>query len=347
MYLPIIMLQRYGWPGFLVFAVPNIIGCAAFGYIVRTPERSRRLVAGHAPAMKWFSLITLAYHVFFIGFACRHLMPAEGAAWWLALAAAPCIVLVAWGLSAVPIRIWPVLAVIVYAASLAAFGLVGVEPLGEIGWSGDSPAGEWPWLAPTIAFGFLLCPYLDPTFHRAIQQSPSRRAFAVFGVGFAVMIVFTCAYADVPVSKLTWLIGGHMLAQIVFTMAAHLREVRALTIVCCGWHRSVTMLAPLAALPLAYLDVLHEPAFRGEDTYIRFLVFYGLVFPAYILLFMGPLKTLPRTRGTMLLFAVIVVGCLPVYEAGFLHHRPWLLPVVPVALVVIVLAAPRPATTSR
>ena len=31
MFLPIIMLRRFGWPGFLVFAIPNVIGLIAFG----------------------------------------------------------------------------------------------------------------------------------------------------------------------------------------------------------------------------------------------------------------------------------------------------------------------------
>jgi len=341
MYLPIIMLHRYGWPGFLVFAVPNVIGCVAFGYVVRTPERSLALVAHHAAAMKWFSLITLAYHVFFIGFACQFLLPEALAGWWLPLVAAPAFLLIAWGLSAIPSRHWPVAALVVYAVSLVAFAGAGLRPLSEIRWSGASAASELPWLAPTIAFGFLLCPYLDPTFHRALRQGAGRHAFAVFGLGFAVMLLLTCAYRALPDTGLTPLIGAHIAAQTLFTMAAHLKEVRAVTIVCCKWHLSTTMLSPLAALPLVYLGVFFDDGFRAmEDTYIRFLVFYGLALPAYVLLFMGPLRTLPRTRGTLLLFALLVIAGLPVYEAGFLHHRPWLLPVVIIALIVIVLASP-------
>ena len=35
MYLPVILLRRFGWLGFLAFAVPNVLGCAAFGYVLR------------------------------------------------------------------------------------------------------------------------------------------------------------------------------------------------------------------------------------------------------------------------------------------------------------------------
>ena len=39
MYLPRIMMERHGWAGFLAFAVPNVIGCTAFGFVLRKPAR--------------------------------------------------------------------------------------------------------------------------------------------------------------------------------------------------------------------------------------------------------------------------------------------------------------------
>ena len=66
LYLPVIMIQRFGWPGFIAFAIPNVLGCAAFGYIIRIRQRSDELVARHSVAMTWFSIVTVAYHIFFI-----------------------------------------------------------------------------------------------------------------------------------------------------------------------------------------------------------------------------------------------------------------------------------------
>lgn len=347
MYLPAFLLGRFGWPGFLVFAIPNVIGCAAFGYVLRDGETSLKFMARHATAMRWFSLVTLAYHVFFIGFACLYLLPLDVSFVWLPLVAAPVILFAGWGLSVLPYRAWPIVAVLVYVVSLLAFARVGLDPLAEIPWRGEWPGGELPWLAPTIAFGFLLCPYLDPTFHRALQHSPSRHAFGVFGVLFAVMLLFTCAYWTVAESKLTWIVGAHLTVQVLFTMAVHLKEVRSLSIACCGWRLSVTTLSPLVVVPLVYGGVMFEDGFRfAEDTYIRFLVFYGLVFPAYVLLFMGPLKRLPRTGRTLLLFASIVILSVPLYEAGFLHHRPWLLVIPLFVLLLVALARPRAVTGS-
>ena len=40
MYLPVPLLREYGWAGFLAFAIPNLVGCTVFGYLV-SRERSR------------------------------------------------------------------------------------------------------------------------------------------------------------------------------------------------------------------------------------------------------------------------------------------------------------------
>ncbi|HWB19699.1 MAG TPA: hypothetical protein VG711_05310, partial [Phycisphaerales bacterium] len=66
MYLPRIMIERWGWPGFLVFAVPNVIGCAAMGYVVKSAARSREIGSRHGRAMIAFSIVTIAYHAFFL-----------------------------------------------------------------------------------------------------------------------------------------------------------------------------------------------------------------------------------------------------------------------------------------
>jgi hypothetical protein len=68
---------------------------------------------------------------------------------------------------------------------------------------------------------------------------------------------------------------------------------------------------------------------------LRFLGFFGLVFPAYVLIFMGRRFDALRDRRTMALFAAVIAISLPLYELGFLHHRPWLL-VIPLVLLALV-----------
>ena len=68
MFLPIILLDRFGGWGFWAFAIPNVLGCAAFGYVF-TAETSRRFARRHLEAIRWFGLATIAFQVFFLGWS--------------------------------------------------------------------------------------------------------------------------------------------------------------------------------------------------------------------------------------------------------------------------------------
>jgi hypothetical protein len=73
-------------------------------------------------------------------------------------------------------------------------------------------------------------------------------------------------------------------------------------------------------LPLILLaPVFADPASPAQDTYVRFLVFYGLAFPGYVLLFIGPLRPLERRRSNLAAFGAAVVLAAPLYELAFLH----------------------------
>ena len=72
MFLPILLLRWWGWPGFVAFAVPNILGCVAFGYVF-TPETSRRFVTRFAPSIRWFAWVTIAFQSWFGSWADRRL----------------------------------------------------------------------------------------------------------------------------------------------------------------------------------------------------------------------------------------------------------------------------------
>ena len=95
MYLPVILLRELGWPGLLVFAVPNVLGAAAFGYVLGGRLRSDALLARHEPAARWFSIIAIAYHAYFAAFLTTILAPA-GHAPWPGLIALPTFGSLAW-----------------------------------------------------------------------------------------------------------------------------------------------------------------------------------------------------------------------------------------------------------
>jgi hypothetical protein len=329
LYLPRIMIERWGWPGFIAFAVPNVVGCAAFGYVVRTPQRSRMLVQRHGTVMVGFSIITVAYHLFFIVWLFDELLPHLREHWWLPLAAAAIVYGLGLVFSFFDDRDFLVLTVIVYGTSLAAFWSVGFNAFEHIAWTGRDQRSELWWLVPTIAFGFLLCPYLDLTFHRALRRSHNRHSFAVFGLAFAAMILLTCLiwFSPKVIAEriLPALALAHILTQCVFTVGAHLREVRLAPALVNAERRMLAMAAPLLAAPLLYLSRMFTDAPAGEDLYLRFLGFFGLIFPAYVFVFMTRSNASPQTWKIKAMFVGALIASLPCYELGFLHHRPWLL----------------------
>jgi hypothetical protein len=209
----------------------------------------------------------------------------------------------------------------VYAVSLVTLLTLGLSQLSTMPATGTRPADQLIWLAPVMAFGFLLCPYLDLTFHRALREAPSRHAFAIFGVTFAVMILLTCVYRDHVVLAVVPL--AHIAAQSLFTTAAHFRELRCLGDIPRGRGGSLALVVATAAL-LLVLALGSEPAATGEAVYVRFLVFYGLIFPAWVLLFVGPGRGLPMTRRNLLVYAAVMIAALPFYEAGFIRGHMWL-----------------------
>ena len=326
MYLPVIMIERFGWPGFVAFAVPNVIGCAAFGYVVGGQSRSEAMVAQHATIMTWFSIVTVAYHMFFIVWLFAELVPVPGEAYWLPLSAAGIVLALGGVLGFLPNRDWLWLSVIVYGVSLTTLIAVGFGGLGHVEWRGELSLARLGWLTPTLCFGFLLCPYLDLTFHRAIQHASTRHAFAVFGGAFAVMLVLTCCIWFPRGRVLPSLAIAHLVTQSVFTVGAHLREIRVSPLLSHDTARRwLAMLAPLATAPLLYIARLFWGSSElGQDLYLRFLVFYGLVFPAYALVFMRP-RSETRARRESIMFGAAMIASLPFYELGFLHGQTWLL----------------------
>ena len=330
MYLPAIMMRRWGWPGFLVFAVPNVLGCAAFGYVLRSGDRGARLVAGHARATAWFSSIVVAFHLLFAAFVATELLPDWPPAWAGGAARGLAAVVALLGVSLLaarlPERAWPGVACLVYAVSLVAFAGFLRGPHELAGLTGSRPGPTLVALAPVVAFGFLLCPYLDLTFPRALRRAPSRHAFAVFGVTFTVMIVATVFLWFRPSPLAGALALTHLATQSVFTVAAHLREMRLSAYAeCPKRHAALLIVRWVAALAylVAQAAVRGGPAALGEDAYVRFLVFYALVFPLYVWVFIGPARPVPPTMRALGVFGLVVLACAPFYEIAFVGDATW------------------------
>lgn len=290
LYLPVLLIDRFGWPGFIAFAVPNVLGCTAFGYVIKHRARSEAMVARHGAAMTWFSITTVAYHMFFVVWLLAELVAMPDDFEWVPLAAATIVLALGAVLSFLPNRDWLWLSALVYAVSLAAVFAAGFAALETVKWRGAMPQSQLAFITPLLLLGFLLCPYLDLTFHRAVRNAPSRHAFSFFGAAFTVMIVLTCLLwfeqEDARGRVLPPLVLAHILAQIVFTVGAHLREIRLSSAITDSARRGLAMIAPIAAAPLLYLGWwFSESGGIGQTIYLSLLMVYALVFPAYVLLF--------------------------------------------------------------
>lgn len=337
MFLPIIVLQRYGWEGFAMFAIPNVIGCTLFGYIVRTPERSKTLVKKYANAMTMFAIVTIAFHAFFI--AIMLLMHCENATPWLTYAVPIAVVGIGGLVALSPTRFWPFFAAVTWITSLAiGFTLFPVETqIIQL-----RPWTDVIWLTPITTFGFFFCPYLDPTFHRAIQSSPSKHAFGLFGITFTAMIAITCLYHNVILESITLGIAIHLVIQTIFTIGAHFKEGG---IVNNKMNRKQFVIIAVIASIIA-IGVAHRPHAVEEgliNDYLRFFVFYGLVFPGLVAIFMASRHTFTTKR--VIIFSIIALLSLPLLEHGYIGGNPSL-STLPVAVLLAWLLASykRPVT---
>ena len=337
MFLPIILLGRFGWAGFWAFAIPNLIGCVAFGYLF-TPERSRRFATAHAGPIRWFSIATIAFQIFFVGWSTGSFVFAPqlagdpdpagtGAAAdllaWPVLGAILTWTAGAAALSARGDLFWRWLATLVAAASgvlfTIAFDRIGGFPIV----SAPSSSGPVLGIVPLMALGFLACPILDATFHRARQQSPSRHSFAVFGVVFAMMLAFaaTTFNSEDPTSVMPIVIPvvvAQWTLQLLFTIGAHFREV--MTMPAGRFGRSLPIFAAIAIGAL-----LGMPGIADENVYLMLLGLYAIPFPMYVIAATVRGFDRPLPGRWVLAIALVSLAASPLGWLGFIENRTWFL----------------------
>lgn len=332
MFLPVLLVRDHEFWGWVVFAIPNVVGAAAMGWVLRDASASVAFVERHRSACRIFSIVTVAYHVFFAMWMVDRL---KG---WGLLTLGICVVA-----SLLPggnVTRWIGACAAMISSAVMAWMLYQQGMLALPSFTHG--AASAPWLLPAFIVGFGLCPYLDLTFHRARQNtSPSggRLAFGVgFGVVFCSMIVFTLFYAR-------WLapaVAGHSLGQLsllflcihfmaqsAFTVGMHVKEVT-------GENSSRFRIALLVAVVLAGTIgwLTSRPRqFHGHDlgeaVYWCFLGCYGLVFPGYLWLHGFPGRGIgvsPQSRSLAVLVIVVLIA-FPMYWMGFAEKQPiWILP---------------------
>jgi hypothetical protein len=335
MILPALLLRDFGWWSLAVFLLPNAIGAAAMGTMLKNANAAQRLRLNHNKAVQWFSMVTIAFHLYVlsaIALSTAGFPSTEGQMGVLALGTILALVSLA-------VRRWLVSAFIVWLASIGlafAYATTGSSVvLDNPQVFGGEPSRDLLLLTPVVVFGFALCPYLDATFlHARAATSPTagKVAFAFgFLVTFVIMIGFTVLYASTIAAgyAVGWrLVLAHLAIQAGFTLAVHLREAK-LSVA----QRGVTLgltIAALAALwflptgPLPWADNM----LAWEVVYRLFMSAYGLFFPAYVLFAVVPdaMKMGPLTRAARAVFVVTIAAVLPLYTLGFIARQEQWLP---------------------
>jgi len=337
MFFPILLLRDYGWWGFLTFAAPNVVGAGAMGWVLAKTDAPAKLLDRHRFMVQFFSIVTMLFQAFFLGWMMRWAGVRWPSAGVLTFALLVGLVLLRSGLL--------LLAFVVCLISVGC--LIGA-------WQGSvlslpamtPPPTDLLWIAPVSFFGFAFCPYLDPTFLRAAQSTtgPSRKiAFTLgFGVFFLLMILFTTLYGSTIDQLRTnaqagtiaaGLIFFHIAAQLGCTTFLHWRELAhtphrpknalALTTIAIAGVAIVSFVLPLDAPWIDNPSLAHMGS--GEVLYRIFLSFYGLLFPAYVWLCMIPTPdghaglAGPRGRHKGIVLLLTVVLAAPLYWRGFLQ----------------------------
>ncbi len=354
MFLPAILMRDMGWMGFIIFAIPNVIGAAAMGWVLKSRTDSTRFVERHPGVIWWFSAITLAFHVFWILWLMnfvRIAFPMPKA--YLQVVAGVVIAFAIISRQALRFNRMPRLAAVLLTFSIATLIATFIFP--DIALATNEMVKTAPlagsiaplWMLPVMLFGFALAPYLDITFHHARQELDSQRNGRIgFTIGFvlffALMIVLTTRYSGVMSWALTgepypdtmilpaWLSAAlviHILAQWVFTVRVHLHSIR--TIPGAQSKQALLFIVMLIA-GLIGLGAMKLPDYAtltgGEIVYRSFMGFYGLVFPTFITYRFIQFKADDKPISPIAAWIAIVIA-MPMFWIGFMQRENiWLIP---------------------
>lgn len=354
MFLPILLLREMGWGGYLIFALPNIIGAAAMGWTIKNGSDSVRFVENHARAIWWFSAVTLVFHVYWIFWISSFLPLALGISGKYLAGGLGFICIFAL------IAGWTVrrghaqktaLGLFVLSLTVLMGTLISPE-LKEANASllnaATKPSDSF-WMLPVMLFGFLLCPYLDITFHHARQQldskSNGRLGFTIgFVALFPFMIFLTTRYAGLFTEAMNGegLASGirpglavgillHIICQWFFTVSVHLDRMRTIPKADAG---KIILVVILILGGIAGVFIPGLPAYRGllagEIGYRLFMSAYGLVFPAYVLY-----QVIFRKKTSSMMWILIALTA-PFFWMGFIERQTiWLIP----GMVILLLGA--------
>lgn len=360
MFLPVLIARDFGPWGFWAFAVPNVIGAGAMGWVL-SRRSSGELVGAHRRAAAAFSLVTIAFHMLFVAWLLAD-------AWftpWVPIAALGVLVVLTAAFAAMPAKVQAAAAaVLTLATALIVAGLLWLGTADSVPTAEAQarllqlrlPPGHMLPFAVVCVLGFGLCPYLDLTFHRARAETGRVAGPFAFSLGFGVFffgfILLTSAYRGAFLwgdRTLGLLLVAHIIVQAAYTLGVHIRAcgeqscdrpIHPAGLVGCVLVIAGILVAWPLGKSLGPIDAvahLYRGMGTGELVYRGFMGFYGLIFPAYVWLCVIPQRGrgfAAPTRARLLTLGLSVAAASPCYWLGcFRGETWWLLPGVAIVLV--------------
>ena len=369
MYLPDLLARDGGFPYFLAFFVPNVLGAASVGYVLRTRTRSALFVRSMRVPMLVFSGVTVGFQAFFLAWKMADDLK-DGI---LHLPAG-----IAFGAMLVGVvtllrtRVDWVPAITAVCCSVLAGGLLVARPVAV---DASEPMIALLGLSMVTALGFGICPYLDLSFNRAVQHAKSPPA--AFGIEFLIFaaiilivtrgrMIFWPTHAETGARiappfemGIDWVLGAtglHYGAQAAFTVLAHTAAVYALkadgSVAGLGeeidardpgrpsvrkWIFGPAFAGLLIGVGVAFAPMVDLPGFvsaisAGEFGYRLILGAYGLLFPVWALTALG--RRMSIDRGTLMWTAGVCALAGPFLWIGSIgRDEVWLIPGVSLILL--------------
>ena len=365
MWLPVYLIGDFGWPGWVVFALPNVIGAMAVGVLITDAAEAGRVAERHRTMIAAFSVWTILFHALFAGRMVRVFndatLPAVVSDYWPAQLTGLALALLVALFAILPLGRAAKAAIVVWLVSVglgvAAFVTGPAFTVGPL--EGRFGLGALAMAAPVLGFGFLLCPFMDGTLlgvRAALRGSRGTLAFVLgFGVLFLVMIVMTLGYAGRLNEEgfgafSVYIFPCHVIVQTAFTVGVHVRWLASRGVVGTGGRGLVWTILLGVGVFIVFAGSIAARA-EGEPVvldgyglwrllYDLFLGAYALVFPAYALIVMFGRRRLRLTeRGVWVGWAVAVALGLPCLVMGaVIQEQAWLLGVIASAVLGLVAA---------
>lgn len=320
MFLPVILQKDFGNGAWLFFIICNVVGATAFPFFINSCEKSKLFVQTHDAACALFSAITIIFQLFFIGWVLSYLSIIE-IGWALLFIGMLFLIIQYTGFSIASVLVWGLSLLVFLAYSMSQPNILIMQKLADQLFAVNSQAL---YALPLLVLGFLLCPYLDLTFHKVVQaahtksEQGNRISFLIgFPFLFTMLMIFSLIYTDMagqillsprelfvqyaPIIKALFF---YFIMQASFTSMAHWIEMKKYI----SYKKKLTIISIIIfTMAVAFFNSV----LINETAYRFFMAFYGVIAPAYIWIVAFNKKRVPKNILIVSTILSLAISAIP------------------------------------